>query len=77
MVYRLLQAETNKGYTALHLAAMQRDKSTAQTLLDWGTNPTVKCKAGKTALEVSPDDGEEASGLRSLLQNSQGRYVSS
>jgi ankyrin repeat protein len=46
LVYDLLHAETTKGYTALHLAAEQKDIETAKLLLDWGTNPTKKCQGG-------------------------------
>ncbi len=74
LVYRLLHMETSKGYTPLHLAAARSDQSTAALLLDWGANPLIKCKAGKTALDISPDDGEEASALRSVLKAAQGFF---
>jgi ankyrin repeat protein len=77
LVYRLLHMETSKGYTPLHLAAARSDQSTAALLLDWGANPLIKCKAGKTALDISPDDGEEASALRSVLKAAQGFFFAS
>lgn len=72
MVYQLLHAENSQGYTPLHLAAARTDQSTAALLLEWGANPLVKNKAGKTALDISPDDGEIATALRSALKAAQG-----
>ena len=109
LLYDLLHAETSKGYTALHVAATRNDRETAKVLLDWGTNPTRKCRGkelvsnhvfvafgscgaifqcgvclrmtracgaeGKSAMDISPDDGEDASALRALLQAAEGEFA--
>lgn len=73
VVHSLLHAEDSKGYTALHLAAKHRDRDTAKLLLDWGVNPSAKCKEGQTALDVLPHEGEESTQVRFLLKEAAGK----
>ena len=75
ITYNLLHKETSNGYTALHLAAAQKDRKTTQLLLDAGANPTKTCKVGKTALELLAEYGEDANDVRGILKEAEGHSV--
>jgi len=66
-VAEVLKAQTDKGYTALHLAAKHTDADTAKVLLGWGADPTAKCKQGKSVVEMVGDDDDGAAVLRDVI----------
>jgi len=63
----VLKAQTDKGYTALHLAAKHTDADTVKVLLGWGADPTAKCKQGKSVVEMVGDDDHRAAVLRDAI----------
>ena len=69
-LFKLLNAETSAGLTPLHFAARKKDHATTRLLLEWGANPTKSCKEGKKPIDITPQDGEVADRVRSLLQES-------
>lgn len=48
-----MQATTENGDTALHLAARRRDVDMVRILVDYGTNVDVQNGEGQTALHIA------------------------
>ncbi|KAF4517975.1 hypothetical protein B566_EDAN005342, partial [Ephemera danica] len=50
---------TDRGDTALHLAARRRDVDMARILIDYGTNVDVQNAEGQTALHIAAEGGDD------------------
>jgi ankyrin repeat protein len=59
-----VKAKDREGNTALHYAAMNDSKTGAKTLaeilLEFGTDPAAVNNAGKSALDIATENGNEA-----------------
>lgn len=51
-----INAQTDGGYTALHMAAMKERIDIIKCLIDSGADITLQCKKGKTFLEYLNED---------------------
>jgi ankyrin repeat protein len=50
-----VNASTNTGKTALHVAAEKGDATTVAHLLSYGAYPRIKDRTGKTPIDVARD----------------------